>query len=460
MTRFMGMVHLLCVAWLLAILPADPAAGHPGSVQRALPPLDKLPFLTVWNAPTASCSSRYGVDLDLSVFDIVANHDQIFMGDNITIFYESHLGLYPHFTSQGEAVYGGVPQNSSLKEHLWQADNDLRTYMPDRYFHGLAIIDWEHWRPTWDRNWDSKRIYWDASRALVKVRHPDWSPEQVDREARAQFEAAAQAFMGDTLMLAARERPGGLWGFYGFPSCYNYQYHDLTVNYTGECPELEVKRNDGLLWLWKGSSALYPDIYLELGLRGRPKETLLYARHRVLEAMRVREQVTVARPPVLPYARIAYTYSLDFLSEVDLIHTIGESAALGAAGVVLWGDGNYAASKMSCNTVKAYVDEVLGRYVVNVTTAAYVCSREICHSNGRCQRRDPASGAYLHLDPSTWSIIPRSEHASALRQGPAFRAQRKPGLSQDKATKEQLLPFKCQCFPGWIGEHCSVKQNA
>lgn len=34
------------------------------------------------------------------------------------------------------------------------------------------------------------------------------------------------------------------------------------------------------------------------------------------------------------------------MAQVDLIHTIGESAALGATGVVLWGDGTYAASKV------------------------------------------------------------------------------------------------------------------
>lgn len=112
----------------------------------------------------------------------------------------------------------------------------------------------------------------------------------------------------------------------------------------------------------------------------------------------------------------------------------------------------------SCNTVKAYVDEVLGHYVVNVTTAAYMCSQNLCHGNGRCQRRDPTSGAYLHLDPSAWSIIPRSQRAAGTRtQGPAFTAQRKPGPSQDKATQAQLLPFKCQCFPEWTGEHCSIK---
>uniref|UniRef100_A0A9J7Z3R0 Hyaluronidase n=1 Tax=Cyprinus carpio carpio TaxID=630221 RepID=A0A9J7Z3R0_CYPCA len=70
--------------------------------------------------------------------------------------------------------------------------------------------------------------------------------------------------MEEMLKLGRREHPGGLWGFYGFPCCYNYQYK----TYTGECPALEIKRNDKLVWLWNVSLALYPDIYLDLGALG------------------------------------------------------------------------------------------------------------------------------------------------------------------------------------------------
>lgn len=35
------------------------------------------------------------------------------------------------------------------------------------------------------------------------------------------------------------------------------------------------------------------------------------------------------------------------LFQEDLVHTIGESAALGAAGVILWGGYEYSASKVS-----------------------------------------------------------------------------------------------------------------
>ncbi|XP_063071524.1 hyaluronidase-1 [Engraulis encrasicolus] len=456
------MLPLLCLACLLGQLPACPAASvrtaAAGGPRRVLPSINELPFMTVWNAPTALCESRFGVDLDLTVFDIVANHDQVFMGDNITIFYERQLGLYPHYTPLGASVNGGCPQNASLDDHLWKVDSDLRALMPEREFRGLAVVDWESWRPLWERNWDSKSVYWEASRVMVKERHPDWPPERVEWEARDLFECAAKAFMEDTLKLVTRERPGGLWGFYGFPCCYNYQYKDLTKNYTGECPTAELKRNEDLLWLWNVSRALYPDIYLDLSLRGRDKELTLYARHRIQEAFRVQKLATTPiLPLVVPYARIAYTYSLEFLSEEDLIHTVGESAALGSAGVVLWGDATYSESKVSCDTVRSYVDETLGRYIVNVTTATDMCSRTLCHGNGRCQRKDPMSGAYLHLDPTVWSILPRAQHGGKMHaQGPAFKAQRKPGVTQDN-LKSQLSPFKCQCHPGWMGVHCNVR---
>ncbi|CAN9512003.1 unnamed protein product [Ophioblennius macclurei] len=410
----------------------------------------QVPFLSVWNAPTASCLSRYDVDLDLGTFSIVHNQNQTFMGDNITIFYSSLLGLYPSYTGQGQAVNGGVPQNSSLDDHLRKARSDIRSDISDKNFQGLAVVDWESWRPVWLRNWDSMQVYCEASRSLVRSRHPDWSPAQVEAAARVEFEGAARKFMEETLKLGQEERPGGLWGFYGFPNCYN---HYNGSGYTGECPAVEIKRNDELAWLWNVSSALYPDIYLSLNQRGLHKEVLLYTHHRLLEAMRAGAQATPSPPPVYPYGRIVYTYTLDFLSQEHLVYTIGESAALGAGGVVLWGDNNFSKSKATCEAVKSYIDDTLGWYLVNVTSAAVLCSRALCSSHGRCQRKDPSSGAYLHLHPALWKVV-------AERRPGGRRNYTVLGWRQAQQVKLMKSDFQCRCYPGWGGKSCSEPTQA
>lgn len=415
-------------------------------LQHGSPPFifSQVPFLTVWNAPTALCQSRHGVDLDLNVFNIVHNHNQIFIGDNMTIFYKDKLGRYPRYAN-GQAVFGGVPQNTSLREHLRAAAEDIWANIPKRDFQGLAVVDWEDWRPLWDRNWDTKAVYREASRALVKAKHPDWSPAQVEVVARKDFQQAGQEYMEETLRLGQKERPGGQWGFYGFPECYNY--YKNSTNYTGECPPIEMKRNDQLFWLWNVSSTFYPDMYLDLNMRGLSQEIPLFTKHRVMEAMRVGAQVTPNPPPVIMYARIVYTYSLDFLSQEDLVHTIGESAALGAAGVVLWGDSMYAKSQASCEAVKAYIDETLGHYLVNVTSAATLCSRMVCSSQGRCQRRDPGSRAYLHLDPAAWTVV-------SEKRPQGGRNYRVLGKLRRREAVYMEAQFQCQCYPGWGGKRC------
>lgn len=299
------------------------------SLQLHASPFSQDPFLTVWNAPTSSCLTQYGVDLDLGVFSIVQNQNQSFMGDNITIFYARNLGLYPWYLDQTVAINGGVPQNASLDQHLSVAYKDICSFIPDSDFWGLAVVDWESWRPVWVRNWDSKRVYQEASKALVRARHAEWSPAQVESAAREEFGEAARRFMEETLKLGQKQRPKGLWGFYGFPNCYNY-YSPKSAQYTGQCPEVEKKRNNELGWLWKVSTALYPDVYLSSELRELHDEVFLYTHHRILEAMRAASLLAPSAPPVFPYARIVYTYTLEFLSQAS-----GTSSVVGSLGIAV-----------------------------------------------------------------------------------------------------------------------------
>ncbi|XP_014343902.1 hyaluronidase-1-like [Latimeria chalumnae] len=411
------------------------------------PVLANKPFVAVWNAPTQKCKAKYNVELDLSTFDIVTNQNETFVGQNMTIFYANMLGHYPYYTEWGITVNGGVPQNTSLRDHLMKSKEDIKGYIPEAGFEGLAVLDWEKWKPLWKRNWDSKEIYREKSEELIREQHPNWTESRVRIQAQLDFQRAGRDFIVQTLMLGRSLRPKGLWGLYSFPCCYN-NYKNSSHVYTGECPAEETSRNDQLRWLWEASTALYPSIYLPSKLKSSAK-ALKYVHYRVQEGLRTAGLASEYTLPVLPYARIVYIFSMDFLTQEDLIHTIGESAALGAAGIVLWGDADYARTKRSCETVKRYIDETLGRYIVNVTSTAALCSRNLCSQHGRCVRINSSSRVYLHLNPKTFMVVPNGDP-----RGPQF-------MTVGYLSKEDAInmgkEFRCNCYRGWKGTHCENK---
>ncbi|XP_067417301.1 hyaluronidase-2 [Emydura macquarii macquarii] len=439
-------VSALAVPWLL-LLALICARGQDEKPTFA-PLFNHKPFIVAWNAPTQDCKPRFKVQLDFSLFDLQASPNEGFVDQDLTIFYKERLGLYPYYDQQQAAVNGGVPQNSSLLEHLARLEEGISKYIRSETKEGLAIIDWEEWRPIWIRNWQNKDIYRKASRQLVLLRHPDWQDDLVNKEAQYEFESSAQQFMLDTLRRAKSYRPKQLWGYYLFPDCYNHDYSKNPDSYTGHCPDVEETRNDRLAWLWKESMALYPSIYLEQILASS-ENCRKFVRSRVMEALRIsRQHHDGYSLPVFVYTRPTYSRKLDVLSEKDLVSTIGESAALGAAGAIFWGDADYTKSKDTCRTIKTYLEEELGHYIVNVTTAAQQCSLALCRGQGRCLRRDSTANVFLHLNPASFQIRRRGQ---AERQKPLLRAE---GELSSADLRHLRTHFQCQCYQGWHGAEC------
>ncbi|XP_053932571.1 hyaluronidase-3 isoform X2 [Cuculus canorus] len=376
------------------------------------------PFAVVWNIPSGRCQRRFGVGLPLGDYGIVENRDGHFTGQNITIFYKNKFGLYPYLSRQGIPHNGGIPQRVPLGAHLARAAKDIHHLLRPA-FYGLAVVDWEEWKPLWTQNWGSKRIYRAASEQWVQDRHGLLPARWQRRLAQREFEQAAQALMEETLLLGQTVHPEGLWGFYGFPDCLNRNWAKY-ANYTGQCQPAEVQRNNQLGWLWAASAALYPSIYLPPALP--PTLRRRYVHHRLREALRVATFGASGLLPVVAYSRLSFRRSPRFLELADLVDTIGESAALGAAGLVLWGDLSYSRSAESCASLRHYLVSTLGPYVANVTAAAQQCSDRQCHGHGRCVRRQPHDlGSLLHLGSGTASL----------------------GF------------FRCHCYRGWSGEGCA-----
>nr|AFP89957.1 hyaluronoglucosaminidase 2 [Ovis aries] len=428
---------VLVVAWATELKPTAP------------PIFTGRPFVVAWDVPTQDCGPRHKMPLDpkdMKAFDVQASPNEGFVNQNITIFYRDRLGMYPHFNSVGGSVHGGVPQNGSLWVHLEMLKGHVEHYIRTQEPAGLAVIDWEDWRPVWVRNWQDKDVYRRLSRQLVASHHPDWPPERIVKEAQYEFEFAARQFMLETLRFVKAFRPRHLWGFYLFPDCYNHDYVQNWETYTGRCPDVEVSRNDQLSWLWAESTALFPSVYLE--------ETLASSTHgRNFVSFRVQEALRVADVhhanhalPVYVFTRPTYSRGLTGLSEMDLISTIGESAALGAAGVILWGDAGFTTSNETCRRLKDYLTRSLVPYVVNVSWAAQYCSWAQCHGHGRCVRRDPNAHTFLHLSASSFRLVP--SHAP---DEPRLR----PEGELSWADRNHLQThFRCQCYLGWGGEQC------
>ncbi|XP_064198856.1 hyaluronidase-5-like [Anguilla rostrata] len=377
-----------------------------GSLPKTAPPLKpNFPFAFMWNAPTELCESRFGISLDLTYIQLVSSTLKTATNQSITIFYTDRFGIFPYVDEDtGEAYSEGLPQLINFKEHREIAEDNITFYIPPDQ-PGLAILDFEEWRPQWARNWGTKDIYREISVETVMQKYLFLSYDEAEDIAKRVFEAAAKKYFLKSVNLGKTLRPKRLWGYYLYPDCYNYDYNQDMNGYTGQCPEIEQERNDELLWLWKESTALYPSIYLELILKDT-RQAAQYVRHRMQESMRVsmlpNKNYSI---PIYAYIRIVYKDSdEDYLSKADLVSTIGEAAALGAAGVVCWGDMNVTETEDSCSAVQRYLEKTLNPYILNVTTAARLCSTALCNNNGRCVRKKWGRRDYLHLDPSRYRI--------------------------------------------------------
>ncbi|XP_028855135.1 hyaluronidase-2 [Denticeps clupeoides] len=445
MARWPANKWRVCLLLLSLVWPSFASPGDPKPTKWPLYP--HKPLLLAWNAPTKDCDTRHGVHLQLEQFLLMASPNEN-PKPHLTVFHKD-LGLYPHIARDGTLVNNGLPQSVSLSRHLEEVLERVKRYIQPNAM-GLAIIDWEEWRPLWSRNWDTKDVYRNQSRELVAQKNPTWPQNQVSKVAHQEFELSGRKLMLETLRLAKSLRPEQLWGFYLFPDCYNHNYRNSLENYTGRCPDVEVARNEQLRWLWLESSALFPSIYLDPVLRSTPFARL-YTRNRVKEGMRLASAGEGLARPVFVCASPTYTKELQVLSEDDLVATIGESVALGAAGVILWGDDSYAASRESCASMNQYVSGPLGRYLLNVTTAAEHCSRALCGSNGRCLRRRADADAYLHLSPLARRIA--ADRAGRLRVEAVGEGAR-------DGDEDWAQDFRCQCFSGFLGDGCAQSDPA
>lgn len=217
-------------------------------------------FKVYWNIPTFQCDYHKLNFTGLAAkYGIVQNARDRFRGDRIAILYDP--GDFPAILRDASGSLflrnGGVPQEGNLSLHLETFRETVEALIPDADFSGVAVIDFESWRPIFRQNFGSLQPYKELAVEVEKQRHPSWAKKQLEKEATRRFEIAGREFMEETLVLAKELRPNATWGYYAYPYCFNMS----PKNMMAECPSDVEKENDRLAAMF---SLFTPIIFLFL----------------------------------------------------------------------------------------------------------------------------------------------------------------------------------------------------
>lgn len=231
-------------------------------------------------------------------------------GDKIAILYDP--GDWPKIETRqdGQLIYknGGLPQNGSLDLHLRQFEVDVDRFIPNKTYDGVAVIDFECWRPSFRQNFGDLKIYKDLTLLEVNKKHPSWSRDQIEAQGKIIFEAAAINFVNRTIMRARKLRPLAKWGFYGFPHCFNRDSAQLE-----RCPEQVEAENNKLMFMYP--SVIYPSIYIT---QNQTNAALTkFVQGKMSETNRVAQMTGTLNMTKLAFIRYQYTDSADFMKFVS-----------------------------------------------------------------------------------------------------------------------------------------------
>lgn len=151
-------------------------------------------------------------------------------------------------------------------------------------------------------------------------------------QASRRFEKAAWQFFRRTLKTARKLRPKALWGYYGFPLCFNYtprnnqarcsdsvmedneRYLKFFFNSSSSIPVVKLEILSRIKWLFEESSAIYPSLYYKKYTMTQDTRAL-FMEGRMTEAMRVSRMSNVPSP-VYPYTWLKYYDTKEFVDKV------------------------------------------------------------------------------------------------------------------------------------------------
>nr|QFQ61158.1 conohyaluronidase [Conus magus] len=391
---------------------SDDQGSSGDDCDEGLPPPDQ-PFRVVWNHPD-NCE-RIKLHLPLDEYGIIFNKLRVFLGEEIQTLYDT--GPWPYISETGKFINGGLPQSFNHPDNDGETQRILKKHKPEN-FTGLGVLDFETWRAIYSTNFGPMAIYQNESVKLVKEKHPDYDQKKLTKVAEKEWQQAAKDIMSTKLKIAQEVMPRGHWGYYLYPRTWDNK-RDTKF------------RNDKINWLWRQSTGLYPSIYI-YDFSKKESAITKFVSDTVGEAVRVQKEFSPPNTPIYPYVMFQ-TMDNIFHYEDHLKISLGLSAKMGAAGVVLWGTSKHykeSTRQWQCQQLQEHIRTVLGPLVKNVTQMMTDCSRAICEGHGRC----------VH-----------NSHDVILGETESQR------LSDLCSTRQsRFRDYHCRCYSAWEGACCQT----
>ncbi|CEF70836.1 Aldolase-type TIM barrel domain and Glycoside hydrolase, superfamily domain and Hyaluronidase family-containing protein [Strongyloides ratti] len=319
----------------------------------------------IWNGPTEQCQRNSTNKINYGSYGISTNNDCQFRGEKIVVLYERDIGRYPYIKMDNESQYeehnNGLPQKVNMSEHLKQLEKKIEEIIPDKNFSGLGVIDIEEWRPTYDSNWSSKRVYRNESIKIVLARNSTLNSTEAEKLAIKEFNKAAADFFIETIKKCKELRPNAKWGFYGFPTC-NENAENRGWNFC--FPNI----SNQIIPILNHTDVLYPSPYIVPGQNYSIKDKFVNA---VLdETQRIVEEIIKIggnKKKIYMYNKIEVDQqnvnyeNIEFYDPYYLCIVYNRAIDYNIDGVIVWTTSQNMSKR--CQYIKKYVDNVFGPYI-------------------------------------------------------------------------------------------------
>ncbi|KAL1502700.1 hypothetical protein ABEB36_007808 [Hypothenemus hampei] len=316
------------------------------------------PLKMYWNVPSFQCKPfKLNFTTLLDQYAIVHNENGEFRGNVINILYDP--GNFPAILKKGNEIFfrnGGVPQNGNLTNHLEIFQEILDQVIPDQNYSGIAIIDFESWRPIHRQNWGVLIQYKTLSEDIERQLHPLWRDDWIKKEAARRFEDSAKIFIEKTLNFAKELRPFAIWGYYHYPYCFNNGLME-------RCDKQVIEENNQLKWLFALSDTLYPSVYLQESYTSDQRTK--YLESSLDEAFRIKNQLN-NELKIFIYFWYKFQDTGNYIGKEVLFPTLVLLASYRIDGIILWGASADVNSKSHCLELYNYLRSTLGPVVLTV----------------------------------------------------------------------------------------------